>query len=115
MATGGQGWVDSIQQVDQEGRSNALFCIFFISYVMLVCWGILQITVVVLLDSFMKAKAIMDHEEEVAFLESSGTEEYHTPFEPLLRKLAEDFTDDEDLEQRLRKLFRVQILTKFYI
>ncbi len=98
-----------MEQVDQDGQSHSVLCLFLLSYVMLVSWGVLQITVVVLLDSFMKASAVMEHEEEVAAREKMGTEEYHTPFEPLLRKLAEEFTDDKDLDERLKKLFRVRL------
>ncbi len=36
-----------------------------------------------------------------------GGQEYTTPLEPLLKRLAEDFIDDTDLSVRLQRLFKV--------
>ena len=33
----------------------------------------------------------------------------HGPLEPLLFKLARDFTDDEDLSERLQKLYQARV------
>ncbi len=71
---------------------------------------------VVLLDSFMKATAVLEMEEETAKAAAAaesaggllGAERLaRSPFDPLLRKLCEEFTDDQDLSNTLGKLFKV--------
>jgi hypothetical protein len=65
-----------------------------------------QITVVLLLDSFMKASAAMELEEENRRL-TRNKDEANGPLDPLLRKLCEEFVDDQDLTEKLHKLFKV--------
>ena len=36
-------------------------------------------------------------------------QEYTTPLEPLLKRLSEEFIDDEDLSARLHRLFKVDL------
>jgi hypothetical protein len=38
-----------------------------------------------------------------------GVQEYTTPLEPLLKRLSEEFIDDEDLSARLHRLFKVDL------
>ena len=38
------------------------------------------------------------------------THEHRNPLDPLLKKLSEEFTDDQDLSVRLSKLFKASIL-----
>jgi hypothetical protein len=76
---------------------------------MLISWVLLQITTVVLLDSFMKASTMIEHDQEANMrAKKSNADESANPLEPLLKKLSEDFTDDQDLHARLEKLFKVK-------
>ena len=59
-----------------------------------------------LLDSFMKASAAMELEEENRRL-TRNNDESSGPLDPLLRKLCEEFVDDQDLTEKLQKLFKV--------
>ena len=67
--------------------------------------GWLQITVVVLLDSFMKASAAMELEDENHKI-ARNKDESSGPLDPLLKKICEEFVDDQDLTDKLQKLFK---------
>jgi hypothetical protein len=110
--SGGNAW-DSllIGQFDLNGTPGPGFSIFLVSFVMLISWVLLQITTVVLLDSFMKASTMIEHDEETTQRsKKSNIDETANPLEPLLKKLSEEFTDDQDLHARLEKLFKASVL-----
>jgi hypothetical protein len=108
LFSGGNAW-DSylIGQFEINGTPGIPFSLFLISFVMLISWVLLQITTVVLLDSFMKASTLLEHDEESNQRIKKNVDESANPLEPLLKKLSEDFTDDQDLHARLEKLFKV--------
>jgi hypothetical protein len=55
--------VDAIPLVEADGTTNVSFSLFFISFTLLVSWVVLQVTLVVLLDNFVRASAAVDHEQ----------------------------------------------------
>ncbi len=107
----GETWVDSIPLVDSDGSTNISFAIFIIVYNFVVAWVIVHLTIVVLLDNFVKATAVIEHEEEEKVLMQRELVTLQNPMAPLLRRMVEDFVDDEDLSQRLQSLFKVLIST----
>jgi hypothetical protein len=110
-SAGGNAW-DSylIEQFEMNGTPGIPFSLFLVSFVMLISWVLLQITTVVLLDSFMKASSVIEHEEESnQRTKKKNADESVNPMEPLLKKLSEEFTDDQDLHARLEKLFKVDL------
>ncbi len=91
-----------------NGAPDIAFSLFLVSFVMMISWVLLQITTVVLLDSFIKASSMIEHDEDTnSRAKKSKVDESANPLEPLLKKLSEDFTDDHDLSARLEKLFKV--------
>lgn len=103
----GETWVDSIPLVGSDGSTNLSFSIFLIAYTFIVSWVIVHLTIVVLLDNFVKASTIIEHEEEEKALMERELVGLQSPMAPLLRKMAEEFVDDQDLSKRLRILFKV--------
>ncbi len=99
--------MDSIPIVEEDGDSNVTFSLFFVSYTILVTWVMLQLSVVVLLDNFSKAKAIIEHEEEEEIFSEMKHDGLQSPLAPLLRKIVEEFVNNEDLSLRLQNLFKV--------
>ena len=94
---------------------DVFLSVFVISYIMMVSWVLLQVATVVLLDSFTKAASIIEHEEEAAMLAKKGSEHSLNPLDPLLKKLSEEFIDEDDLHARLQKLFKVDHTTTRHI
>jgi hypothetical protein len=55
--------VDAIPLVEADGTTNVSFSLFFISFTLLVSWVVLQVTLVVLFDNFVRANAAVEHEQ----------------------------------------------------
>lgn len=99
--------MDSLPVVEEDGSSNLSFSLFFVVYTVVVTWVVLQLSVVVLLDNFSKASAVIEHEEEDRGLAERELDGAQSPMAPLLRKLAEEFVNNEDLTARLQNLYKV--------
>ena len=46
----GEPWVAEIPYLNEDGSTNSSFAIFLVTYVLVVNWTLLQVTVAVLLD-----------------------------------------------------------------
>ncbi len=69
---------------------------------------LLQVSVAVLLDNFIGASTRMDIDEKLEQAEQRQREQQmKNPLEPLLLKLAREFSDSQDLSDRLRCLYEV--------
>jgi hypothetical protein len=67
-----------------------------------------QVSVAALLDNFITASSEMEMEEKVLQSKALVLDRLErNPMEPLLIKLARDFTDSQDLSDRLLKLYHV--------
>jgi ribosomal protein L16 Arg81 hydroxylase len=67
-----------------------------------------QVSVAVLLDNFIGASTQMELEERLRLTELKAREQQmRNPLESLLMKLAKEFSDSEDLSERLQKLYQV--------
>ena len=63
ITAAGETWVDDIPMVAEDGKTNMSFSLFFISFTLLVSWVVLQVTLVVLFDNFVRANAAVEHEQ----------------------------------------------------
>jgi hypothetical protein len=73
-----------------------------------------QVSVAILLDSFITARAAsveMKEQAVEAQLEDRGT--IRSVLDPLLERLTRDYHDDADLAERLEKLFKVRRRSEF--
>ena len=62
----------------------------------------------VLLSRYLGAHAELDAKDQAGGPEArQGVQQMKNPLEPLLLRLARQFTDDQDLSERLQKLYRV--------
>ncbi len=67
-----------------------------------------QVSVAALLDNFICASSEMEMEEKLRKARACVRDRLEcNPMEPLLIKLAREFTDNEDLSDRLYKLYKV--------
>ncbi len=68
----------------------------------------LQVSVAALLDNFICASSELEMEEKLIQAQACVRDRLErNPMEPLLIKLAREFTDSQDLSDRLSKLFKV--------
>ncbi len=71
--------------------------------------GIGQVSFTVLLDNYIDASAQIAAEEQLERAELAGEGgQVRGPLQPLLMRLACEFTDDQDLSDRLLKLYQVR-------
>jgi hypothetical protein len=64
--------------------------------------------VAALLDNFISASSQMELDEKLQQAEACVRDRLErNPMEPLLMKLAREFTDNKDLSDRLSKLYKV--------
>ncbi len=69
---------------------------------------VLQVSVAALLDNFISASAEMELDEKLQQAKACVRDHLErNPMEPLLIKLAREFTDNQDLSDRLLKLYKV--------
>ncbi len=71
----------------------------------------MQVSVAVLLDSFVSASLRMLEEERQKQLADSKTRKtISSTLDPLLERLSRDFVDNADLSSRLQNLFKVRCM-----
>lgn len=71
---------------------------------------VLQVSVAVLLDNFIGASTRMEYEAKLEKAELKQREQQmKNPLEPLLLKLAREFSDSQDLSDRLLELYQASI------
>ena len=106
--SGGETWLDSLQRLNEDGSLNYGPHLYIFSYIIIVVWVLLQVSVAVLLDNFVSYTM---KEEELAKLqkqqEGKSKCENTNPLEPLLQKLMKGFVDDTDLTTKIEKLYQV--------
>ena len=73
----------------------------------------LQVSVAALLDNFIGSSSKIEIEEKLHEADLCVRDRLErNPMEPLLIKLAREFTDSQDLSDRLMKLYKVKINLK---
>mmetsp|Transcript_52972 Transcript_52972/g.139581 ORF Transcript_52972/g.139581 Transcript_52972/m.139581 type:complete len:651 (-) Transcript_52972:1867-3819(-) len=105
--TAGDTWVPSLPVRFDNGSLNWRGASFVISYIMIVNWIILQVSVAVLLDNFINASHRIDEETRIPVLEGfQARNEDKSPLAPLIERLARNYHGKEDLSKRLGTLFK---------
>ena len=106
--SGGETWLDSLQRWKEDGTLNYGPNLFVFSYIVIVVWVLLQVSVAVLLDNFVSYTM---KEEDLAKLqqqqEGKSKCENKNPLEPLLQKLLKGFVDDADLTAKIQIVYQV--------
>ena len=68
-------------------------------------------TVAVLLDAFVSARAESKRTKEMTLVEEAGDRvSAHNALDPLMERLTREYVDDDDLTERLQKLYLVRVL-----
>ena len=67
---------------DPSGAPRRGLSVYIMSFVMLISWVLLQMSTVVLLDSFSRASLLIEHEEEEKATSSKRSKEAPFPISP---------------------------------
>ncbi len=124
--TAGDPWPEEPALYDEDGTVNWKVGAFHLAYEISVGWvilqvlrlfalhqswqilSVLQVSVAALLDNFISASSELESEEKLLQTQACMRDRLErNPMEPLLIKLAREFTDSQDLSDRLSKLYKV--------
>ena len=107
--TSGGAWVDAIA-FDPVGGINHKGAVFLVTYIFVVNWTLLQVSVAVLLDRFISSSVEMQSEKRaIKEAEYIARKQGRTALDPLVRILVKTAVDDADLSTRIQGLFKVAI------
>ena len=105
----GDTWVDSLPALGPDGDLEWKPALYVCTFIVLSVWIVLQVSVAVLLDNFVTVSMRMQNEEKKrASRERKKASRFQNPLEPLIRKLADEYTDDASLSARLSALFQAR-------
>jgi hypothetical protein len=105
----GDTWIDSLPMLGLDGNIEWKPALFICSFIVLNVWVVLQISVAVLLDNFVSVAMKMETEDKRKMIkEKRAASQFKNPLEPLIAKLAYEYTDSEDLSSKLAALFQVR-------
>ena len=94
--------------MDDYGVMNVAAVLFVVSFVIIVNWTLLQVTVAVLLNSFLSAsQSIEVEEQEQSRAAKRDAAQVNHCLDPLLRSIVRDYTCEKDLVMRMQGLFQV--------
>ena len=106
--TAGETWVDEVPQVDEEGNVQWALGIYIMSFILICNWTLLQVSVAVLLDNFVCETAREKEEKHQLFMEHKRAKDsLGNVLDPLLRMLATEYIDENDLSAQLSALYAI--------
>ncbi len=105
----GDAWIDSLPYVNDDGSTNLGAVFFLDSFILVVNWTLLPITLAILVNNFVIISTESENEErERAYVEKRGHNMITYPLDPLIDYLTKQYVDDADLSDRLQRLFLVR-------
>ena len=106
----GDTWIDALPTLGPDGEIEWKPALFVCSFIVVSVWVVLQVSVAVLLDNFVTVSMRMENDEkERAAIEKKASSQFQNPLEPLIAKLANEYTSNENLSAKIKTLFRVCI------
>ena len=109
-------WRQAIPALNEDGSFNTGHASFVISFILIINWTLLQICVAVLLDKFVSTRQMREDERMKDNLENLvARRTIRSALDPLLERLAKEYTDDADLSRRLHELFEVSRASVHYV
>ena len=102
----GETWIEHQPVLRGDGTVDWATAGFIISYVLVINWTLLQVSVAVLLDNFVSETAREKaHQRSLQIEETRAKDNMGNPLDPLLKIIANEYVDEQDLDQFLRRLF----------
>ena len=107
----GDTWIDALPTLGPDGEIEWKPALFVCSFIVVSVWVVLQVSVAVLLDNFVTVSMRMENDEKrKVSKEKKAASQFQNPLEPLIKKLANDFTDNASLSAKLLSLFQARML-----
>mmetsp|Transcript_52853 Transcript_52853/g.139104 ORF Transcript_52853/g.139104 Transcript_52853/m.139104 type:complete len:648 (+) Transcript_52853:92-2035(+) len=108
FVTAGEPWPDEVRELTEDGKVRWSMMSFCFIYTIGTFWIFLQVCFTVLLDNFIAASSRMALEKKLMDAQMQKNEQQmKNPLEPLLLSLAREFSDDQDLSDRLQRIYQL--------
>jgi voltage-gated sodium channel len=102
----GETWVDGSPIVRDDGTVDWPTAAFVMSFVIVVNWTLLQVSVAVLLDNFISETAREKKEiQDLQMEELRAKDNMGNVLDPLIKIIATEYIDDRDLSEFVRRMF----------
>lgn len=105
--TAGNAWIGELPAYNDDGHLDPGVVTYLVSYIVIVNWTLLQVTVAVLLDNFVSATAQSEEEDRMQELEDNPVRIVAHSLDPLLAVLVNTYDTREDLTMRIHGLFDI--------
>jgi hypothetical protein len=104
----GDTWVESLPTLGPDGSLEWKPALFISSFIVVSVWVVLQVSVAVLLDNFVTVSMRMENDDKAkALKEKKAFSQFRNPLEPLIAKLANEYSDSANLTTKIASLFNV--------
>jgi hypothetical protein len=102
----GETWVEGSPIIAINGTVDWPTAVFVMSFVIVVNWTLLQVSVAVLLDNFISETAREKKEiQDLEMEELRARDNMGNVLDPLIKIIAGEYIDDRDLSQFVRRMF----------
>jgi hypothetical protein len=102
----GETWVEGSPIIMHDGTVDWPTAVFVMSFVIVVNWTLLQVSVAVLLDNFISETAREKREIQALEMEElRAKDNMGNVLDPLTKILAGEYIDERDLSQFVRRMF----------
>jgi voltage-gated sodium channel len=92
------------REIFKEGKTETDVAFYFVSYILMVAIGLLNVVVAVLLDAFQNHVRSLDEKKEKARLLAEERRKVHGCLDPLTKNLC-TFEDEADLTSRINDIY----------
>jgi len=107
LITAGEAWLPDLPAFSESGQMNAGVVVFCVSFIVIVNWTLLQVSVAILLDNFVTATSMEEKGAAQDLIASHRTRTELNSLDPLLCFFADHFDTNCDLSTRILHLYQV--------
>ena len=106
----GDTWIDALPTLGPDGDLEWKPALYLCTFIVVSVWIVLQVSVAVLLDNFVSVSMRMEtNEKKRSAMEKKAARQFQNPLEPLIKKLANEYTDNASLSAKLLSLFQARL------
>ncbi len=109
----GDTWIETLPTVAPDGDLEWKPALYLCTFIVVSVWIVLQVSVAVLLDNFVMVSMRMENDvKKKAAMDKKAASQFQNPLEPLIKKLANEYTDNASLTAKLKSLFQARLQKK---
>ena len=106
----GDTWIDMLPTLAPDGDLEWKPAVYLCTFIVISVWIVLQVSVAVLLDNFVMVSMRMENDvKKKAAMEKKAASQFQNPLEPLIKTLANEYTDNASLSAKLLSLFQARL------